>query len=288
MSGVLKGIKKVFRKVAKVVKKIGLPLLAIGAVVLTGGAALGVLPALGTSLGSLGLGTALTGVLTTAAKGAAFGALGGLITGKNPIKSATSGLLTGALFGGAGQLLGGASSAAASAGGGLTPAAAGGAIPIDPSGVVTLGSGAAPQALTASSQLFGGASSGFGGGLGGAASAIAPTVSTAIPSAFVAAQSGGGGLGGIGGWLSRNPVVGGQLIQGLGGGLMANDQAKERRREEERRYARIDENYSPTDSLFSLERDGPRAQNASKKYDSAVYGRVAYDPATNRVVPVGG
>ncbi len=67
MSGVLKKIGKVFKKVVKVVKKIALPVLAIAAVGLTGGAALGFLPGLSTTLGSLGLSPALTGILSTAA-----------------------------------------------------------------------------------------------------------------------------------------------------------------------------------------------------------------------------
>lgn len=45
MSGLVKGVKKVFKKVSKVVKKIAVPLLVVGAVVFTAGAALG-LPAM--------------------------------------------------------------------------------------------------------------------------------------------------------------------------------------------------------------------------------------------------
>ena len=55
MSKLLKSIGKVFKKIVKVVKKFALPILAIGAIVLTGGAALGLaLPSLG-SVGTTSL-----------------------------------------------------------------------------------------------------------------------------------------------------------------------------------------------------------------------------------------
>lgn len=98
MSGVLQGIGKVFGKVLKVAKKVAIPALMVGAVVLTGGAALGVLPALGTMVGGLGLSAGLTSVLTGAISTGAIGAVGGFLTGG--MKGATKGFLLGAATGG--------------------------------------------------------------------------------------------------------------------------------------------------------------------------------------------
>lgn len=108
MSGVLKGIGKVFKKVLKVAKVV-LPIaLAIGAVVFTGGAALGVLPTFAGAIGgvvtSLGIGGAVGGALTGAIVSAGFGsAIGGATaaaTGKPILKGMQTGALTGAVTGG--------------------------------------------------------------------------------------------------------------------------------------------------------------------------------------------
>jgi hypothetical protein len=82
MSGILKGLGKVFKKVFKVVKKVLPYALAIGAIVLTGGAALGVLPAVGTVIGGLGLSAGVTAALTSAVTMAGWGGLAGLVTGR--------------------------------------------------------------------------------------------------------------------------------------------------------------------------------------------------------------
>ena len=72
MSNPFKAIGKVFKKVVKVVKKIALPAIMIGAAVLTGGAALGLLPSVGSMLGAggLGLSAGLTSVISSAGTGA--------------------------------------------------------------------------------------------------------------------------------------------------------------------------------------------------------------------------
>jgi hypothetical protein len=72
---------KVFKKVFAVAKKV-LPIaLAVGAVVLTGGAAIGALPAVGTVIGGLGLSAGVTTALTSAVTMAGWGGLAGLVTG---------------------------------------------------------------------------------------------------------------------------------------------------------------------------------------------------------------
>lgn len=204
MSGLLKGIGKVFKKL----KKIALPVLAIGAIALTGGAALGVLPALSSTIGSLGLGTTLTGALTTAAQGATFGAVGSALMGKNPIKGAVTGMAIGGGMGLASGLLAPAAGAATGSAG----SAAG--------DIVTTGRGAMSAADI------------------GAAVTQGPTAAVAAPAAAAgqaaAAGTGGGimsGLGGLGGVIKDNPILVGAAMQGIGSGIMARQAAKEDQRE---------------------------------------------------------
>ena len=108
MSGIIKSVTKVFKKVVPNLKKI-LPIgLAIGALVFTAGAALGALPSWGTAVqgvvAKLGisetLAGALTGAVTQAGYGAALGAGGAFLAGKDPSKGALLGALTGAVTGG--------------------------------------------------------------------------------------------------------------------------------------------------------------------------------------------
>lgn len=108
MSGIMKSIGKTFKKIVPNLKKI-LPYgLAIGALVFTAGAALGALPSWGTAVqgvvAKLGisetLAGALTGAVTQAGYGAALGAGGALLAGKDPSKGALLGALTGAVTGG--------------------------------------------------------------------------------------------------------------------------------------------------------------------------------------------
>ena len=104
MSGIFKAIGKIFKKVIKIVKKVLPYALMIGAVVLTGGAALGILPAVGTVLGGLGLSAGVTSILTGAvisgAVGAGLGAITSAVTGNSILKGATAGFIGGAISGG--------------------------------------------------------------------------------------------------------------------------------------------------------------------------------------------
>lgn len=204
MSGFLKKIGKVFKKVGKVLKKVALPALAIGAIVLTGGAALGVLPSVGSMVGGLGLGPVLTGALTTGAQGALAGAATSLVTGGDPLKGAVTGMGIGAALGGAGAALGGTGAAGAASG--ATPASSSGGIQ------VTMGQ------------------SGMDPAMNGAAGALSGAAQTAAPAAI---QSAGGGLGSF---LNRNPTLTAGLIQGIGAGLSSAAQAKALREADQRDY----------------------------------------------------
>lgn len=251
MSGVVRAIGKAFKAVGKFVKKYALPALAIAAVVFTGGAAIGALPALGSVLGAggLGLSAGLTSVLTTAATSATIGAGISAVTGGNIIKGATTGLITGGIAGGAGALMGGigagAASGAASAAGTVAPAAG--------SAVSTL-----PGMIDVTAAL------------GGAAPVTAAAAGGGI----------GGAVGNVASWLGKNPAITGQLINGIGGGMMANEQMKQRDRE----GRQIRENYSDTSGLFRMNDTGGGAAGPNQ-YSEVIYGSgpVEYDRATGRI-----
>ncbi|QUT04065.1 hypothetical protein KFK14_13000 [Sphingobium phenoxybenzoativorans] len=249
MSGLLKGIGKIFKKVVRVVKKIALPALAIGAVVLTGGAAIGALPALSSTIGSLGLSTGLTSVLTTAAQGATMGALTSAVTGGNIIKGATTGLIAGGALGGISQAIKPATGLAGAGGGG-------GTAPV-------IGASKDAAMLGQAGSTLGSTAAATGGGL--VPAAAAPGLVSTAPAA------GGGGLMGF---MNQNPLVASQMLQGLGGGLMAGEQAKEERRT----LKRLGENYSGYSGLVP--------EGASEEFAGAPIGKIAYDRATGRIYSV--
>lgn len=254
MSGVLKKIGKVFRKVTKVIKKVALPALAIGAVVLTGGAALGVMPALSTSLGSLGLSQGLTAALATAAKGATMGFVTSAVTGGNPLKGATTGFITGGLLGAAGQVLRPAAAAAGSAASGAGATAAG---TVADTAATLPGTGATIS-------------------LPGVAEGAAQIAGAAAPAASAAATTATAGGGGLLSFLNQNPVLAGQVLQGVGNGLMASSQASEERK----MLKRLGANYEG----FSGLNDNPVADPTA----ATNIGKVQFDPKTGRIVQVAG
>lgn len=264
MSGLIKSIGKAFKKIAKVVKKVALPALAIGAVILTGGAAIGALPALSASIGSLGLSSGLSAALVTAAKGATMGFITSAATGGNPIKGATTGFVTGGLLGAANAALkpataalGAASSGASTAAGAATDAA-----------VSLPGTGATISLPNVAAQ-----------GASQVASAAVPAATTA---ATTATTAGGGGLLSF---LNQNPILAGQVLQGVGGGLMAKAQAGEERK----LLKQIGANYDGFAGVGGSTGD-PSLPQGSQLYSPMSYGigKVQFDPKTGRIVPVAG
>lgn len=255
MSGVLKSVGKIFKSVVKVVKKIALPALAIGALVLTGGAAIGALPSLGTMIGGLGLSSGVTSALTaavsTAAKGALVGGVTSAISGGNVLQGAGMGAGVGFAAGGllgAGGLLAKGATAATGAGGVGGTAAAGSAI--QNAGAVVAGGGAAPVAA-------------------GVAGAAAPVASA-------------------GGGLLSNPLVLGQIITGAGQGLGNAMAAKDQRKFAEDERRRVEESYAG--GLGLLASDGyvsadPNRPTPSQRYDPFAYrGQYQFDQNLGRVV----
>lgn len=284
MSNPIKALGRVFKKVISVVKKVALPALAIGAVVLTGGAALGLLPSVGSLAGSLGLSAGLTSVLTSAATSATIGAGLSAVTGGSILKGATAGLITGGVLGGANAALGAAkglgnAAQAAGAGGNTASTAASfadkvaGAPGLD---VISNGSLANAGSAVASSSAGGLGMAGKVGGLAASSGAgtalIDPVVSSVAPSA-----SGGGLMG----FLNKNPIMGGMVIQGLGQGLMANEQNKAAQRERDQ----IAANYGDTSGLPQYQSQGNDYARAADVFNSAIYAgkKATYDPKTGRI-----
>jgi hypothetical protein len=293
MSGILNAIGKVFKSVVKVVKKIALPALAIGAVVLTGGAALGALPAVSSVIGGLGLSSgvsaALTSAVTSAATGAGIGALGAAVTGKNILSGAAAGAGVGALSGG---LLGT---------GGLFGAkvASAAADPLSISGAA-----AANDAALSGLPGFGGA---VGAGTGSVASTVAaqaagaiPTIAPVAPAAAAApgaAQIGaaatrGGLLGNLGRSLT-SPTVIGQVIAGVGSGIGQATAVKDAAKAAQAERDAISSNYGVTNGTYSgggLLRtsslsDGSNRPTPTQRFDPRTYGgQYQYDQTQGRVV----
>lgn len=294
MSGILKGIGKVFKKVVKVVKKVALPALMIGAVVLTGGAALGVLPALGTMVGGLGLSAGLTSILTGAISTGALGAVGGFLTGG--MKGAKKGFLMGAATGG---LLGG-----------LGVTGANGILGGGKAAVSTAGHEAAHAAssgLVQSSGLAQAISSPFPSVFQGAASAtlpsaagVAPAVASAAAPAIAAAAPAAGGLGG----MLSNPLLLSQLTGGIAQAFAPNEYKQRYSAEQEaaernsyfaygggdpdgkkKKFGMVQGVYSGQANPFGVSTYGapPPIQTPYQPRGK----RWAWDAATNSVVEVG-
>lgn len=224
MSGLIKGIGKAFKAVLKVAKVVVPIALAIGAVVFTGGAALGLtLPTWGAAVasvfGTTGLGAIAAGAVTWAGYGAVLGAATSAITGKNVIKGMQVGALTGAVSGG---ILGGVASGSANfaqqidpigslATGGTMQGGSAAAAGSDAAATTTAPAAAAPSAAPAST-VDNSMAGNFGQGVG--ARGMVATGDTAVK----AATSSTGGF-----WSGAAGPIVGNAIAGLGGGLAAPD-----------------------------------------------------------------
>lgn len=235
MSGVAKAIGKVFSKIGDVVKKVAAPLLAIGAIVFTGGAALGLAPlaggwggAVAAGLGAIGAppGGVLASVLTQAGTGAALGGLTSLATGGDFAKGATMGAMGGAVTGGISGMMG-AGGAAAAAGPDLSG-------PVTMSTRNLTAAAGVPQATVNPTTTV--------------AQATAAPVTNTVPDMPVVPESGGivqRTLGGIGKFISSEG--GGQIVgntlSGIGQGLMTGMQAKDEAQAIEDRQQELTDSY---------------------------------------------
>lgn len=307
MSGVVKGVGKVFRRVTK-----GgglLPaVLATGAVLFTAGSALGIsgMPdgwggavggAVESVVGKGTLGNILTGAITKAGygalAGAAAGALGGDVAGGMSL-----GAIGGAALGGyEGYSTSAPTQAAAGENG---PAKVAGTPPGLNSTQTVPTSNVAPPVNAAQ------------GGANSLLNANAPTtdVVTSPKSGLLSQASSAGGAGAKGasgswtdslfakdGWLERNGPLAGGVIAGVGKGVLsanADSTAKTIRQQQQM----IQQNYAGTTTPGArtgllnagagqqVAQAQPAGQAPGARFNQVIYNQTVWDPATGRLVTV--
>ncbi len=289
MSGVAKGVKKVFRKVAKVAKTVIPSILGIGALVFTAGAALGVPGTAGgwggavnRLVGSLGAGDVLTqtlsGALTTAGYGAVLGGALGLATDKGIMKGAQYGTLAG---GAAGAVLGGTGTPYDPlAGIGTQPAAAAAAAPAA-AGAVPGPGGAMPGTIQVTPVSATGPIAGGGGAAATTGQAVAAGARGFAPPAS---------------WLERNQALVGSVIQGVGSGLSSMAEGEDYRRAAEislerdergRDYMRRNFGTGEVRGYRGFRSPGRPQPTPVQRYDPQSYRtEFQYDPAQGRIVRI--
>jgi hypothetical protein len=284
MSGVAKGIGKVFKKVVDVGIKIAPYALAAGAIYFTCGAALGV-PALaggwGAAAGGLGttlaggsgvLASTLGGAITTAGYGALAGGAGSLLTGGK----LSQGLTMGALVGGAAGGLLGAATAPAASGVALSGGTGSGTL------ADTAHAGLASGALTDNGVAVGDPLSGAAGT--GLAGASGTDMLGAVANPATVGASASPGILGQGGWVERNPILAGLAVQGIGQGLMHEDPAAAQLKIDKEQSKRIAANYGsgnvPGYGGFTPVTSGPTPEQRFGWMDN----EYVYDPQQQRVV----
>lgn len=289
MSGIVKSVAKVFKKVTKSLGKILPAVLAVGATVFTAGAALG-LPGMAGGWGGavssiFGTGSTLSNVLsgavTQAGYGAAIGGVGSMLGGGKFSQGAGMGAVAGAIGGGLMGGMGygtdilGKSSAVGNAPGGATSRfdAAGQAVQQGGAGNMTPG-GVADYA----------ASKGFG------SSAAIPASTIAAPVAAPVASGAGNGLLG---WAQNNQTLVGNTLSGLGSGLMQGMAAKEATAAAEKEQRRITGSYNVDPSalagLGASNQTNPQLPTPTEKYAQVTVpqsgkGRYVYDKDAGTVV----
>jgi hypothetical protein len=279
MSGVVKGVGKVFKKVGKFVLKVAPYALAAAAVVFTAGAAI---PAVGAALGgatlsgTLGAGVAsvlgegalssiVTGALTKAAYGAAIGGITSKLTGGKFSDGLKMGAIGGAIVGGVGEAVSQAGLFGSSAATGATP---GVSEAIQPESAYAPGAvqaqSLAPQGLLNSGGM---STPAPGFGLGNTAS-----------SATSAADSASGLLS-KGGWLERNGDLAGNVIAGLGKGLLGSSEAEAAAQAEREKANIARENYAGAGGLLAYQ---PNLSGLTSFGRQRNFGGYVRDPGTGR------
>lgn len=213
MSGVVKSVGKIFKKVIKTVKKLAPVILGAAAIYFTAGAALGIAGTAGGwggavsgLVGRLGLGSTLssvlTGGMTQAGYGAVLGAATSAVTGGDVSKGALTGALTGAATGG---LLGGLG------------------VATDPfKGIGETAAGSTLSGGTGADTLVGGAGPpsnlGFAGSIDNAAE-LNPSTITNATSGATTPPPGNGLLSNLGKFITNNQELVGGAIKGIGAGI---------------------------------------------------------------------
>lgn len=292
MSSVVKGIKKAFKKVGKFLKK-ALPIvLAVGALVFTGGAALGltsvawggaggIASTIGSAIGGSGVvGSALTGAITQAGYGALAGGVISKASGGSFSQGAKAGAITGAITGGVSHAYGHLKNAAQGIQG---PG-------VQANGVKTT---AMPDAGAPTGQYLDAAGNPISTEQAVAAGTNVPGVPGTPPPPTGLSQKLAGAFK-EGGWVERNQDLVGNVVKGVGGALVAGGEAdaeKDLLRERQRLTAA---NYAGTDpgANYRPAQPGSGGLMPSQRFSANYYGsfEYRYNPETARIerVPVGG
>ncbi|RJF80957.1 hypothetical protein D3877_12040 [Azospirillum cavernae] len=283
MSGVVKSIGKVFKKVVNTASKILPVALAAGAVMFTAGNALGITSSWGEAVkgvtDSLGAGSGLSSIITGAVTNAGYGAVAGAAT------SALSGgdALQGAQYGAAaGAVLGGAQGAYDSYASGSTPASAATGNDAASSGARIEGGGQpsdTPQ-----------------GGVAGGGATMKPAVAPSAVTSGAASSSADAGAGIIdkGGWLERNGALVGNVLLGVGKGLAGAD-ANAQTKALQQQADIVRQNYglprvgllTGTQTTNTTVDQGPPRMTPAQRFSPTAYGatgqgQYVYDPSTGR------
>lgn len=308
MSGVVKGVGKVFRRVTK-----GgglLPaVLATGAVLFTAGSALGVTDSWGKTISSAvgsvaGEGSTLANVLSGAITKAGYGALAGAAAGALG-GDVAGGMSLGAIGGAAlGGYEGYSTSAPTQAAAGENgPAKVAGTPPGLNSTQTVPTSNVAPPVNAAQ------------GGANSLLNANAPSTTpssadvTSPKSGLLSQASAAGGAGAKGasgswtdtlfakdGWLERNGQLAGGVIAGVGKGLLSGTTgtAKDLRLQQQL----VQQNYAGTTTPgahtgllnagagLQVAQARPAGQTPGARFNQMIYGQTVWDPATGRLVTV--
>lgn len=284
MSGLVKGAKKIFRKVGKVIKKVAPIALAAGAIFFTAGAALGAAPAWSTAVSSMTsglsgtLGSVVTGAVTQAGQAAAIGGLVSEATGGDFKDGATAGALTGGVLGGLGGYMNAPAAGPVTDGAGGQFANSSPALN-QPQSVASMASNANPMNAGNSSLMS----------ASDVAAQAANTPNQGVLAGLGRAQNIGDSVksvaSGVGNFIENNPTMTGMVVQGLGQGLSAQAQADELRKAEERKQRRLEESYRDLDYSGYRQFASPSQQGQEQpaRQTSRYNYEYAYNPQTARI-----
>lgn len=289
MSGVTRAVSRTFSRVTNVVRRVAPIALAAGAIIFTAGAALGAAPlaagwggamsSVVSSMGATGvLNTVLTGALTQAGYGAVMGGVTSALTGGSVSRGMQMGALGGAASGAAMGALG---------------------LPTDP--LASRAAGEGVSGGTGQGLLSGGAGADdlIVGSAGNTTLPSGASVTTdTLTSSVAGAPSSGTGLLAQGGWLERNQGMVGNLVSGVGRGLLAGESersaARAQQEADQRRFDFIDSRWSGSDAgLITPEQvaanraQDPQRPTPAQRFDPRNAGGMwQYDRNLGRIVYV--
>lgn len=293
MSGVVRGVKKVFKKVAKVVKRVAPIVLAAAAIYFTAGAAMGAAGAaggwgaaassLGTTIGGTGtLGSVLGGAITQAGYGAAIGGVMSKAQGGSFSDGARAGAAVGAVTGGVGGYMN-----AGQAAQGATVQTQGVEASLTGENAVLAPEYAKAQKGLMSQPNF--ANTGSGNAVQSAiqGNAAMTTPAPAVTQGGGLMNSAGNALSKVGDWVTKNQTLVGSMVQGVGQGMGAEAEADALRRAERERYNRIADSYAGASINPGINYRSPdRAMSPAERFSPEYYSsyEFRYDPKQGRIV----